>query len=88
MLMSLKATTSYRSKKHGSSEGEACTVIAWGTMVHVAEQAIKDSGVDCELIDFKRSCHGTATPWSIQSRKQADASSSMKPQRQVDLVQK
>ena len=39
-------------------EGEACTVIAWGTMVHVAEQASKDSGIDCELIDLQ-----TLVPW-------------------------
>ena len=34
-------------------EGSACTVIAYGTMVHVAEQAIKDSGIDCELVDLQ-----------------------------------
>ena len=39
-------------------EGEACTVIAWGTMVHACEQAIKDSGVDCDLIDLQ-----TLVPW-------------------------
>jgi len=39
-------------------EGEACTVIAWGTMVHVASKAIEDSGVDCELIDLQ-----TLVPW-------------------------
>ena len=39
-------------------EGSACTVIAHGTMVHVAEQAIKDSGIDCELIDLQ-----TLVPW-------------------------
>ena len=39
-------------------EGSACTVIAYGTMVHVAEQAIKDSGIDCELIDLQ-----TLVPW-------------------------
>ncbi|MDE0557810.1 MAG: alpha-ketoacid dehydrogenase subunit beta [Candidatus Poseidoniaceae archaeon] len=39
-------------------EGEACTVIAWGTMVHVSEQAIKNSGIDCELIDLQ-----TLLPW-------------------------
>ena len=39
-------------------EGSACTVIAWGAMVHVCEQAIKDSGVDCELIDLQ-----TLVPW-------------------------
>ncbi len=39
-------------------EGEACTVIAWGTMVHVASKAIEESGVDCELIDLQ-----TLVPW-------------------------
>ena len=39
-------------------EGSACTVIAWGAMVHVCEQAIKDSSVDCELIDLQ-----TLVPW-------------------------
>jgi 2-oxoisovalerate dehydrogenase E1 component beta subunit len=39
-------------------EGEACTVIAWGTMVHVASKAIEDSGIDCELIDLQ-----TLVPW-------------------------
>ena len=34
-------------------EGSACTVIAYGTMVHVAEQAIKNSEIDCELIDLQ-----------------------------------
>ena len=31
-------------------EGNAFTVIAYGTLVHVAEQAINDSGIACELI--------------------------------------
>jgi 2-oxoisovalerate dehydrogenase E1 component beta subunit len=39
-------------------EGSSCTVIAWGAMVHVCEQAIKNSGVDCELIDLQ-----TLVPW-------------------------
>jgi 2-oxoisovalerate dehydrogenase E1 component beta subunit len=39
-------------------EGSACTVIAWGAMVHVCEQGIKDSGVNCELIDLQ-----TLVPW-------------------------
>ena len=39
-------------------EGGACTVIAWGTMVHVAEEAIRQSGVDAELIDLQ-----TLVPW-------------------------
>ncbi len=39
-------------------QGSACTVISWGAMVHVAEQAIKNSGIDCELIDLQ-----TLVPW-------------------------
>ena len=39
-------------------EGSACTVIAYGTMVHVAEQDIKNSEIDCELIDLQ-----TLVPW-------------------------
>ncbi len=39
-------------------EGDACTVIAWGTMVHVASKAIEESDVDCELIDLQ-----TLVPW-------------------------
>jgi len=42
--------------------GDACTVIAWGTMVHVAEQAIRDSGVNCELIDLQ-----TLVPWDRET---------------------
>jgi 2-oxoisovalerate dehydrogenase E1 component beta subunit len=39
-------------------EGKACTVIAWGTMVHVAQRGIEESGVDAELIDLQ-----TLLPW-------------------------
>ena len=39
-------------------EGTDCTVISWGAMVHVSEQAIKDSGVSCDLIDLQ-----TLVPW-------------------------
>ena len=39
-------------------EGSACTVIAWGTMVHVAQKGIEESGVDAELIDLQ-----TLLPW-------------------------
>ena len=39
-------------------EGDACTVIAWGAMVHVAEQGIKNSGINAELIDLQ-----TLLPW-------------------------
>ena len=34
-------------------EGNECTVIAWGAMVHVAEAGIKESGISCELIDLQ-----------------------------------
>jgi 2-oxoisovalerate dehydrogenase E1 component beta subunit len=34
-------------------EGAAVTVLAYGTMVHVAEAAIEHSGVDAELIDLR-----------------------------------
>ena len=43
-------------------EGGACTVIAWGTMVHVAEEAIRQSGVDAELIDLQ-----TLVPWDRET---------------------
>jgi len=39
-------------------EGAACTVIAWGTMVHVAQRGIEESGIDAELIDLQ-----TLLPW-------------------------
>jgi 2-oxoisovalerate dehydrogenase E1 component beta subunit len=34
-------------------EGAEVTVVAYGTMVHVARRAIEDSGVDAELIDVR-----------------------------------
>ena len=39
-------------------EGGACTVLAWGAMVHVCEQGISNSGVACDLIDLQ-----TLVPW-------------------------
>ena len=33
--------------------GDECTVIAWGAMVHVAEEGIKKSGISCDLIDLQ-----------------------------------
>jgi len=33
--------------------GAAVTVIAYGTMVHVAEAAARESGVDAEIIDLR-----------------------------------
>jgi 2-oxoisovalerate dehydrogenase E1 component beta subunit len=41
-----------------AEEGSDCTVISWGAMVHVAEQAIRDSGVSCDLIDLQ-----SLVPW-------------------------
>jgi 2-oxoisovalerate dehydrogenase E1 component beta subunit len=34
-------------------EGEAVTVLAYGTMVHVAASAIAETGIDAELIDLR-----------------------------------
>jgi 2-oxoisovalerate dehydrogenase E1 component beta subunit len=34
-------------------EGSEATVLAYGTMVHVAKAGIADSGVDAELIDLR-----------------------------------
>ena len=39
-------------------EGNDCTVIAWGAMVHVAQQGIVDSGLSCDLLDLQ-----TLVPW-------------------------
>ena len=35
------------------TEGEALTVIAYGTMVHVAEEVCRQKGVDAEIIDLR-----------------------------------
>ncbi len=43
-------------------EGSECTVISWGAMVHVCEQAIKDSGFSCDLIDLQ-----TLVPWDKET---------------------
>ena len=45
-------------KARMAAEGEDCTVIAWGTMVHVCEEAIRQSGVSCDLIDLQ-----SLVPW-------------------------
>ncbi len=34
-------------------EGEALTVIAYGTMIHVAEAVLREKGVDAEIIDLR-----------------------------------
>ena len=41
-----------------ATEGDSCTVIAWGAMVHVCEKAIEESGVSCDLIDLQ-----SLVPW-------------------------
>jgi 2-oxoisovalerate dehydrogenase E1 component beta subunit len=43
-------------------EGEACTVIAYGTLVHVAQAAAEASGIDAEIIDLK-----TLVPYDIET---------------------
>ena len=43
-------------------EGDRCTVISWGAMVHVCEQAIRDSGISCDLIDLQ-----TLVPWDREA---------------------
>jgi len=43
-------------------EGEACTVVTYGTLVHVAEAAAEASGIDAEIIDLK-----TLTPYDIDT---------------------
>src|SRR4029077_7007935 len=35
-------------------EGHAVTVLAYGTMVHVAEAAVRQLGVDAEIVDVRR----------------------------------
>ena len=43
-------------------EGEALTVLAYGTMVHVALAAVEESGVDAEVIDLR-----TLVPLDIET---------------------
>ena len=45
-------------------EGEAMTVLAYGTMVHVAEAVLAEKGVDAEIIDLR-----TLVPLDIQTIK-------------------
>lgn len=39
-------------------EGNACTIVAWGEMVHRAKSAVEISGIDAEIIDLR-----TIAPW-------------------------
>lgn len=43
-------------------EGEALTVLAYGTMVHVAEAVCRDKGVDAEILDLR-----TLVPLDIEA---------------------
>ena len=43
-------------------EGNECTVIAWGAMVHVAQAAIHESGISCDLIDLQ-----SLVPWDKEA---------------------
>ncbi|MGP1273943.1 MAG: alpha-ketoacid dehydrogenase subunit beta [Caulobacterales bacterium] len=43
-------------------EGEACTVITYGTLVHVAVNAAEKAGIDAEIIDLK-----TLAPYDIET---------------------
>jgi 2-oxoisovalerate dehydrogenase E1 component beta subunit len=57
-------------------EGNELTIITYGTLVHVAEAAADETGVDCEIVLFRRS-----TPIRSQHRstRPAVASSRTKP---------
>ena len=43
-------------------EGEALTILAYGTMVHVALAAVEDQGLDAEVIDLR-----TLVPLDIET---------------------
>lgn len=43
-------------------EGEACTLVTYGTLVHVAEAAAEASGIDVEIIDLR-----TLVPYDIET---------------------
>ncbi|GGG97038.1 2-oxoisovalerate dehydrogenase subunit beta [Glycocaulis albus] len=43
-------------------EGEACTVVTYGTLVHVAVNAAEKAGIDAEIIDLK-----TLAPYDIET---------------------
>ncbi len=43
-------------------EGQACTMVTYGTLVHVAEAAAEASGIDAEIIDLR-----TLVPYDIET---------------------
>ena len=40
-------------KQFWAREGEAVTILAYGTMVHVALAAARETGIDAEVIDLR-----------------------------------
>ncbi len=46
-------TKSHSARPRSSVAGSAVTVLAYGTMVHVALRAVEDSGIDAEVIDLR-----------------------------------
>ena len=43
-------------------EGQACTIVTYGTLVHVAQAAVEASGIDAEIIDLR-----TLAPYDIET---------------------
>ena len=50
-------------------EGKGVTVLCYGTMVHVAEAAAEETGVDAEISICVRCCRSTSTPSSLRWRR-------------------
>ena len=52
-----RATTRCRSARpRFRRDGKDVTVLAYGTMVHVAEAAASETGIDAEIIDLRTLC--------------------------------
>ena len=49
----LTVTLPYSGHSSSRRQGTALTVLAYGTMVYVAEAAVVDTGVDAEIIDLR-----------------------------------
>ncbi|RPI65097.1 MAG: pyruvate dehydrogenase, partial [Ignavibacteriae bacterium] len=43
-------------------EGRAATIVAWGEMVHRAQSAVEQTGIDAEIIDLR-----TISPWDKEA---------------------
>ena len=50
-------------------EGDDLTVLTYGTLVHVAEAAAEEQGIDAEIIDLRTLCRSTSTPSSRRCRR-------------------